>query len=82
MLGRPTIAVNPETSEVFYFESQSEAAHQLGIVRQGICKVVKGQRNKAYGCWFCYADSTATEKTRAKFGDKIAEKVEELMLTH
>ena len=79
MLRRPVIAVKPETSEVFWFESRSEAARQLGICYSNIYEVIKGNYNQTGGYWFCNADSTAVEKTRVKFGDKIADKVEELM---
>lgn len=77
--GKPMIAVNQETFEVSWFESQHEAARQLGIFQSNIWKVVNGKRNKAGDCWFCYADETAVEKTIAKFGDKIAKKVEEIL---
>lgn len=73
------IAINPETSEVFWFKSQSEAGRKLGVNSKNINSVVKGKRNKAGGYWFCCADETAVEKTRKKFGDKIASKVKELM---
>ena len=43
------IAVNPETSEVFWFDSQSEAAQQLGFDGSHIAKVVKGKQNKTHG---------------------------------
>ena len=75
-------AINPETSEVFWFESQSEAARQLDIDVRRVNKVIKGKQQQAGGWWFCYADSTAVEKTRAKFGDKIADKVEKLLQQH
>ena len=76
---RPVIAINQETCEVFLFKSQMEAARQLGVYQGNISKVVNGYYNKTGGCWLCNADETAVEKTRAKFGDKIAEQVEELM---
>lgn len=79
VLGRPVIVVNPETSEVFWFESQSEAARQLGVYQQNINHVVKGLRYTASGYWFCDADENAVEKTRIKFGDEVAKKVEELL---
>lgn len=79
LVGRPVIAVNPETFEVFWFESQSEAARQLGVFRENIRRVVKGRCNKTGGYWFCDADEDAVEKTREKFGDEIAEKVEKLI---
>lgn len=76
---KPVIAINSETFEVFCFESQREAARQLGVYQGGISGVVKGNRNKTGDYWFCCADETAVEKTRIKFGDNVSEKVEELM---
>lgn len=73
------IAINPETSEVFWFESQREAGRQLGFDHRNINNVLKGKQNTAHGYCFYYADENTVEKTRTKFGDKIAEKVEELM---
>lgn len=79
-LNRPVIAVNSQTFEVFLFESQSEAARQLGTDRSAIAKVTKGKLYKTTGgCWFCNADENAVGKTREKFGDEVAEKVEDLM---
>ena len=77
--GRSVIAVNLETLEVFWFESQREAGRQLGFDNSNINMVVKGHYKKTHGWWFCYADGTAIKKTRSKFGDKIADKVKELM---
>lgn len=77
--GRPVIAVNPETFEIFLFKSQREAGRQLGISSKHISAVSKGLRRITYGYWFCYADENAVEKTRKKFGDEVAKKVEELM---
>ena len=76
------IAVNPDTFEVFWFESQHEAARQLGVSVGGVNRVVKGNLNTTKGCWFCYADENAVEKTRGKFGDGLANKVEELIREH
>ena len=73
------IAINTKTFEFFYFESQSEAARQLGVSKQNINAVIKGRHNKASDYWFCYADENAVERTRAKFGDEVAKKVEKLM---
>ena len=73
------IAVKPETSEVLWFESQHEAGRQLGLDYRNINNVVRGEQNTAHGYYFCYADENAVEKTRAKFGDEIARKVEELL---
>ena len=75
------IAVNSENGEVFQFESQSEAARKLEIDNSNITKVVKSKRyyKTAGGFWFCYVDENTVEKTRAKFGDDIAKKVEKLI---
>lgn len=82
ILRRSVIAVKLETSEVFWFESESEAARQLGIHHSNIYRVVKGNYNQTHGYWFTYADSTAIEKTRSKFGNDIANKVEAFMNKH
>ena len=73
------IAVNPDTFEVFWFESQHEAARKLDISQGNIPQVVKGHYKTAGGYWFCYVDENAVEKVRSKFGAGIARKVEELM---
>lgn len=73
------IAFNPETSEVFCFESQREASRQLGADQGHISDVLRGRYKKTHGYWFCYADEKAVDKVRAKFGDEIAKKVEELI---
>lgn len=77
--GRPIFAVNLETSKVLWFESQREAARQLGVNLGHLNSVAKGKLNKTGGHWFCYADENAVGKMRTKFGDKVAEKVEKLM---
>lgn len=73
------IAVDLETFTVLRFDSQAEAARQLGVNHGHISDVINGKRNKTGGCWFCYADESAVEKTRAKFGDKIAKEVEKIL---
>ena len=82
IFGCSVFAANPETSEVFWFESQSEAARQLDANSSSIAKVIKGKLNKTHGHWFCRADENAVEKTRVKFGDEIAEKVKKLLNEH
>ena len=77
--GRPVIAINPETSEVFWFESQCEAAHQLGVYQSNINNVIKGKRNTTGSYWFCEVDENTIEKARTIFGDEIAEKVGKLI---
>lgn len=77
--GRPTFAINIETSEVFRFESQHETSRLLEVSQGYVSNVIKDKYNKTKKWWFCYGDDTAVEKTREKFGDKIALKVEELI---
>ena len=78
--GQPVIAVNRDTFEVFWFESQREAARQLGANRGSVNNVVKGKRNQTHGYYFCNADEDAIEKIKTKFGDEVAEKVEKLII--
>lgn len=75
----PFVEANLETGKVLWFETQSEAARQLGVNVGYINGVVKGLYNKAKGFWFCYANGDTVKKVRAKFGNEVAEKVEELM---
>lgn len=82
LFGKPVIAINQETSEVFWFESQYEAGRKLSISNEAINNVVRGRRDATCGCWFCKVDEIAVEKVRAKFGDIIAEQVEKLIREH
>ena len=77
--GHPVIAINLDTLEVSYFESQREAERQLGISHSSISKVVKGKQNKAGGYLFYDADENAIEKIRDKFGNEVTREVEKLM---
>ena len=77
--GRPVIAINPERSEVLWFETQAGAGRELNVYASHITDVVRDKRHKTGGCWFCYADENAVKKTRAKFGEEIANKVEKLI---
>lgn len=74
---KPVFAVNLRTSNIQYFESQHEAARQLGVDQGSICRVLKGRCKQTGGFWFCYADKHAVENIRAKFGDEVADKVKE-----
>lgn len=80
--GHPMIAIDLDSHKVLWFESQAEAARQLGVYRQSIYKVIEGKLNKTGNYWFCCADEKAVEKVRAKFGDEIAGKVEKLISEH
>ena len=76
---RPVVAINSETGEVLWFESQREAARQFVFGSSSVGAVVNGKQTKTHGVWFCRADDTAVEKIRSKFGDKVAKKVEKLI---
>jgi hypothetical protein len=76
---RAVIVVSLKTLEVLFFESQMEAARQLGANAGSINKVIKGRHKSHHGYWFTNADESATENTRIKFGDSVARKVEKLL---
>lgn len=61
-VGRPVFAVNLETSKVSRFETQSEAARQLGVDVGNLNNVVKGKVNQAGGYWFTEDESEITEE--------------------
>ena len=73
------IAIDVEEQEPLYFESQREAARRLGFGLSNVSEVIAGRQKTAHGYWFVRADSSAVEKTKAKFGDEVARKVEQLM---
>lgn len=76
---QPMFAIDSVTLEMSRFRSQHEASQALGVCVGNINKVIKGERETAGGYWFTNADNTAVESTRAKFGNDIANKVEELL---
>lgn len=63
---RGIVAINSDSSEVFLFESQHEAARQLGVSQGNVNSVLKGRSRKTRGWWFCYTDENSIEKVRAK----------------
>lgn len=73
------ISVNQETNDIFKFESQHEAAYQLGVSQTSVSNVVRGKLDQIKDCWFCHVDEDVVEKVRIKFGDEIAKKVEKLI---
>ena len=79
LLSHPVIAVKLDTFEVSWFESQSEAARQLGVSAGNVCSVLKGKLSKTKDCWFTHANENAIEETRKKFGNEITKKVEKLI---
>lgn len=60
--GKPLFAINLETLEVLHFESQHEAARQLGIAQQEVNAVINGRKNTAGGYWFTEDESEITEE--------------------
>lgn len=76
---KPVFAVNLKTLKTLCFESQHEAARQLGVDFRNINGVLKGRKKQIGGYWFCYADENAEEKIRAKFGEEVADKVKALL---
>lgn len=79
VLRKPVIAINLESFKVFWFESQNDAAYQLGANQGRISDVVNGKLNKTHGYWFCRVNKHTIEKAIAKFGDEVASKVENLI---
>jgi len=73
------IAIDVEEQEPLYFESQHETARRLEFGLSNVSEVIAGRQKTAHGYWFVRADSSAVEKTKAKFGDEVARKVEQLM---
>lgn len=77
--GRPMFAINLNTLEVSRFKSQGEAGRELKANQGNINSVLKGRCKTAGGYWFTYDNGDAVETTRNKFGDIVADQVEELM---
>lgn len=77
--GQPIYAINLTTLEVSCFRSQNEASRALGINSGNVNSVLKGRYNQTGGFWFTNADDNAIGLIRNKFGDVVANKVEELM---
>lgn len=73
------IAVDLNSFKVIWFKSQREAERQLGVSRSQISRVVRGELNVTGGYWFINVDENVVEKTRVKFSDKMADKIEKLI---
>lgn len=56
VLRRPVKAINVETGEEYEFESQAEAARQLGVYQSNIYHVLSGRYKKTGGYRFEYLD--------------------------
>lgn len=77
--GRQLFAVNLKTTEVLRFPSQSEASRELSVNCGNLNSVLKGRYKQTGGYWFTNADENAVETVRTKFGDSMADRVENLM---
>ena len=75
----PLFAVNLDTLEPLWFESQSEAGRQLNADVRSINKVIKGKQKTAKGYWFTIDSENIVETVRAKFGDTVANKIAKLI---
>lgn len=76
---RPVLAINLSTLEISRFRSQCETSRVLGVDRPSVTMVIAGKRKTAGGYWFTEANDRAVENTRNKFGNVVADQVEELM---
>lgn len=76
---KSVFAINLRTFKVLRFPSQHEAARQLGVDVRGVNGVLKGRQKTAGGCWLCNAGGDVIENVKSKFGDEVANKVEEIM---
>lgn len=76
---KPVFAVSLKTLEVFKFKSRREAGRVIGVDHGNIYNVLKGRYSQTGGYWFTNVDDNAVESVRAKFGDSVARKIEELM---
>lgn len=75
----PLFAVNLDTLEPLWFESQSEAGRQLNADVGSINKVIKGKQKTAKGYWFISDNEKIVETIREKFGDTVANKIAKLI---
>lgn len=68
---KPLFAVNLKTLEVLRFESQSEAARQLGISPGNISNVLRGRYKQVGGYWFTEDESKITEEKIQEIKDSM-----------
>ena len=69
--GCHVFAVDLKTGKVIRFETQAEAACQLGIDQRSVNGVVNGRQNTADGCWFTEDESEITEEKIQEVGAKM-----------
>ena len=77
--GHSVVAINLATLETSYYRSLSEAGRALSVADTNIGLVVRDKRKTTKGYWFTRADNNAVSAARDKFGDFMADKVEDLM---
>lgn len=68
---KSVFAVNLETLEVLHFETEAEAARQLGISVSNINNVIKGRHKQAGGYWFTEDESEITKEKIQEIRDKM-----------
>lgn len=61
-LGQSVFAVDLEAGKVLYFESQNEAARQLGVSVGNLNMVLRGERIQTGGYWFTKNEDEITEE--------------------
>lgn len=62
LFGHPVFAVDLKTGKILRFETQHEAAHQLGVDVRNLNNVVKGKLNQTGGYWFTEDESEITKE--------------------
>ena len=71
VLGHPVYAVDLKTGKVLRFETQSEAARQLGVNVGNLNAVVRGRANQTGGYWFTEDESKITEEKIQEIKDNM-----------
>lgn len=60
--GRPVFAVDMKNGKVIRFETQSEAARQLGIDQRSVNNAIRGRMKTIHGYWLTEDESEITEE--------------------
>lgn len=64
-------AVNLRTSKISHFHSRNEASHSLGVYRQNINAVIKGELKQTGGYWFKEDDGNGIEIDKNKLNNIV-----------
>jgi len=67
--GKPVVAVNLSTLEVYQFPSQIEASRKLGFSVSNVNNVITGKQNQTHGYWFTNDDNNADDIIKRKLKD-------------